>query len=204
MAGLAGFLRALVGLAFKPAVGALDLASKACEGIKNTLSVITVMERQRPPRTFRSDRVLRPFDMAEARAMSLLELCKLPAGMPTAAVHECYVDHFSIAWTTPFHTPGAPLLLLLTSARVVLGDEARRRPFWEVALERLARVELAAGHVILWTWEKLGVGVGAAQRTLAYNVIVERSIRCNDPAVLEAIFHRLNAVARQQDRASVV
>ena len=32
-------------------------------------------------------------------------------------------------------------------------------------LERIARVELKAGHVMLWTWEQVGVGIGFTQST---------------------------------------
>lgn len=37
---LAGFLRALLGVVFKPLVGLLDLVSKTCEGLKNTVSAL--------------------------------------------------------------------------------------------------------------------------------------------------------------------
>ena len=40
LGGLAGFLRALLGCVFKPAIGVLDFLSKACEGVKNTVSVL--------------------------------------------------------------------------------------------------------------------------------------------------------------------
>ena len=139
----------------------LDLASKTCEGLKNTVSVITEMQRRRPPRTFHPDRVLRPFHMSEARAQSLLGLCKGGGGGGPSNQQEFYIDHFTIPWTTRSRTMGAPLLLLVTSARVVLGDEARLRPLWEVPVERIARVERKADHVMLWTWEKLGVGIGS-------------------------------------------
>ena len=69
-------------------------------------------------------------------------------------------------------------------------------------LERIARVELKAGHVMLWTWEQVGVGIGFTQSTRFINLVVERSILCDDAQVLEAMFHRLWAVAMQHDRAS--
>jgi len=72
--------------------------------------------------------VLRPFDSNEARAQSLLVLCKLrPDPSGAANTPELYVDHFVIDWMTRYRTAGAPLLLLVTSKRVVLGDEARLR-----------------------------------------------------------------------------
>ena len=212
---LGGFLRALLGFVFKPLIGVLDFLSKACEGLKNTVSVVQEMQRRRPPRTFHVDRVLRPFSMSEARAQSILGFCKL-RGDPSSSgerhgdgplvggAQEYYVDHFVIPWTTRDRTAGSPLLLLVTSARVVLGDEARLRPLWEVPLERIARVERKAEHVMLWTWEKVGVGIGSSvQNTHAYNIVVERAIFCNNPAVLEAMFTRLWAVAMQHDRGSV-
>ena len=128
--------------------------------------MLVEMSRRRPPRAFRMDRVLRPFAMGEARAQSMLGLCKLrpgggsgsggaaaggggsggaaSVGAATAdALHappaqEFYVDHFTIEWTTRYRTAGPPLLLLITSGRVVLGDEERLRPLWEVPLERIA------------------------------------------------------------------
>lgn len=164
------------------------------------------MERRRPPRTFHVDRVLRPFHPSEARAQSLLSLCKLlrQGASSTAAAGsaspppEFYVDHFVIDWTTRHRTAGAPLLLLVTSARVVLGDQARLRPLWEVPFERVARVELKPDHVLLWTWEKVGVGLGSEQNAFAYNIIVERTILCNNAATLEAVYKRLSGVARQR------
>ena len=167
-------------------MGLLDLGSKTCEGIKNTVGVLHEMQRRRPPRAFHVDRVLRPFSMDEARAQSMLGLCKLrtaatPAphaahAPPGSPLQEFYVDHFKVAWTTRYATPGTPLVLLVTSGRVVLGVEETLRPLWEVSLERIARVELKEGHVMLWTWEQVGVGIGFAQSTQFINLVVERSI----------------------------
>ena len=140
----------------------------------------------------------------------MLGLCRLDAkqragSLSAGTSQELYVDHFSITWTTRYHTAGAPLLLLVTSRRVVLGDEARLRPMWEVPLERIARVELQTDHVMLWTWEKfLNIGVGSNQSTHAYNIVVERSIMCNNAATLEACFQRLRAVSTQYDRTSML
>ena len=211
----AGALRALLGLAVKPAVGCLDLVAKLCEGVKNTVSVLEQPQRQRPPRVFHADRVLRPFSRAEAHAQAMLAECRLltpsdgraavadgtvaTAGAASAAgaPNEYYIDHFRIAWRTRHQTAGAPRLLLVTTARVVLGDAERLRPLWEVALERIARVERRAGHVLLWTWERVGLDA----LSYAYNVIVERKIQCSDAATLEAIFSRLWAVANKLDGA---
>ena len=52
-------------------------------------------------------------------------------GDEAATKSEYYVEHFSISWTTRHHGAGPPKLLLITSHRVVLGDEARLRPEWE-------------------------------------------------------------------------
>ena len=94
---------------------------------------------------------------------------------------------------------GGTALLLVTSARVVLGDQARLRPLWEVPLERIARVEKRSGYVILWTWERVGLGTPS---TLV-NVVLERKIFCSDSVVLEAMFNRLWMVAMQLvDRGS--
>eukprot|EP00965_Chrysotila_dentata_P187071 6171904-Pleurochrysis_carterae.AAC.2 len=116
-----------------------------------------------------------------------------------SAEYEYYVDHFSITWTTRNSSAGAPKLLLVTSQRVVLGDEGRLRPEWEVPVERIARVELKPGHLMLWTWEQLGIGTP----TFSYNVVVERLVCCNNPTVLEALFSRLWSVAAQRDRAAL-
>jgi len=67
---------------------------------------------------------------------------------------------------------------------------------WEVPFERVARVELKPDHVLLWTWEKLGVGLGSEQNSHAYNIIVERSILCDNTAILKAIYQRLSGIAR--------
>ena len=83
--------------------------------------------------------MLRPYSMAEARAQSLLIHCKMETG-GEAIRNEYYVEHFSVSWTTRHHGAGPPKLLLITSHRVVLGDEARLRPEWEVRVERIARV----------------------------------------------------------------
>lgn len=197
---LAGALRALMGLLVKPVVGSLDLASKLCEGIKNTVTVLEQAQRQRPPRIFHADRVLRTYSLAEAHAQAMLSECRAPTLDPmllgAPAPNEYYLDHFRISWVTRDKRAGPPRLLLVTTARVVLGDAERLRPLWEVPLERIARVEQRSGHVLLWTWEKVGVGT----LTKAFNVVVERAIHCSDAAVLEAMFSRLWAVASQLDR----
>ena len=68
-----------------------------------------------------------------------------------------------------------------------------------VRVERIARVELKADHVMLWTWEKIGPGTPTA----SYNMIFERLIHCNNAATLEAMFLRLWHVAEQRDRATI-
>lgn len=198
---LAGVLRALLGLAVKPAVGVLDLVAKVFEGIKNTVSVLTVMQRLRPPRVFREDRVLRPFSLSEAQAQAMLGQCRQLQDEGASAAryrHEFYIAHYSVPWMTRQKAPGPPRLLLITSARVVLGDEARLRPLWEVPLERIMRVELKPDHVILWTWEQFGI---LPTSTYTYNIVVERRIFCSSGLVLEAMASKLRALATQQDRA---
>jgi len=151
---LTGFGRACVGLCFKPAVGLLDLAAKVFEGVKNTISAFQEKQRVRPPLVFHINRVLRPYAVHEARAQSMLINCEFDATHANLE-QEFYVAHFSISWTTRQGYAGPPKLLLVTSQRVVLGDEARLRPEWEVRVERIARVELKPDHLMLWTWEKV-------------------------------------------------
>ena len=164
------------------------------------VTVLEQAQRQRPPRIFHADRVLRTYSLAEAQAQAMLSECRaLPQDEMHLGVHEqseYYLDHFRISWTTREKRAGTPRLLLITTARVVLGDAERLRPLWEVPLERIARVEQRSGHVLLWTWEKVGIGT----LTKAFNVIVERTIHCSDAAVLEAIFLRLRSIAMQLDR----
>ena len=195
---LIGFGRACVGLCFKPAVGLLDLAAKVFERVKNTISAFQEKQRVRPPLVFHINRVLRPYAEHEARAQSMLINCEFDATHANLE-QEFYVAHFSNSWTTRQGYAGPPKLLLVTSQRVVLGDEARLRPEWEVRVERIARVELKADHVMLWTWEKIGPGTPTA----SYNMIFERLIHCNNAATLEAMFLRLWHVAEQRDRATI-
>ena len=141
--------------------------------------------------------------MAEAKAQSMLVHCRTimgrSVGGEVASEQEYYVDHFSVTWTRRDRTAGAPKLLLITSQRVVFGDELRLRPIWETRIERIARVELKTGYVMLWTWEKVGPGTP----TYSYNMVVERILYCNDPNVLLQLFARLWSVANQQDPARI-
>ena len=174
------------------------------EGVKNTVRVLPVtQQRVRPPRIFHADRVLRPFSEGEARAQSMLVHCRTIMGRSVGgdveSEQEYYVDHFSVTWTRRDRAAGAPKLLLITSQRVVFGDELRLRPIWETRIERIARVELKPGYVMLWTWEKVGPGTP----TYSYNMVVERILYCNDPNVLLQLFARLWSVANQQDPARI-
>ncbi len=155
----------------------------------------------RPPRVFHVDRVLRPFSLQEAKAQSMLAQCVMNTDASYGGEQEYYVDHFTLrgSGTSLRRVATRPRLLLVTSQRVVLGDAARLRPLWEVRVERIARVELKADHVMLWTWEKIGPGTPTA----SYNMIFERLIHCNNAATLEAMFLRLWHVAEQRDRATI-
>ena len=179
-----------------------SVPTQVLEGVKNTVRVLPVsQERVRPPRIFHVDRVLRPFLMSEATAQSMLVHCRpmtsRRVGGETMPEQEYYVAHFSVAWSRRNRAAGSPKLLLITSQRVVFGDELRLRPIWETRVERIARVELKVGYVMVWLWEKVGPGTP----TYSYNIVVERIIFCNDPVVLEAMFERLWSVAMQRDRA---
>jgi len=196
---LIGLARAPVGLVTKPIVGTLDLISKILEGVKNTVRVFPVtQQRVRPPRIFHADRLLREFSLAEAKAQSMLQHCRTITERSLSgeqdAEQEYYVDHFSVTWTRRSGTEGSPKLLLITSQRVVFGDELRLRPIWETRIERIARVELKPGYVMLWTWEKFG----PSTPTYSYNIVVERILYCNDPNVLMQLFARLWSVANQR------
>ena len=51
---------------------------------------------------------------------------------------------------------------------------------------------------MLWTWEQ----VGPVTSSFSYNIVVERLVHCNNPALLQALFLRLWSVAAQRDRAT--
>ena len=87
----------------------------------------------------------------------------------------------------------------LETSHVLQTPNTCLRPLWEVRVERIARVELKADHVMLWTWEKIGPGTPTA----SYNMIFERLIHCNNAATLEAEVFRLWHVAEQRDRATI-
>eukprot|EP00966_Prymnesium_polylepis_P318867 7364460-Prymnesium_polylepis.1 len=87
--------------------------------------------------------------MAEAKAQSMLVHCRTIMGRSiggdVGVEQEFYVDHFSVTWTRRNGTAGSPKLLLITSQRVVFGDELRLRPIWETRIERIVRVEQKPG-----------------------------------------------------------
>jgi hypothetical protein len=71
-----GFAKGILGIAFKPAIGVLDLASRATEGIRNTAfsdtfydaSSENMLGRFRVPRTFGANGEIIPFNAAAAAA----------------------------------------------------------------------------------------------------------------------------------------
>ena len=75
-----GFAKGILGIAFKPAIGVLDLASRATEGIRNSAFNETVYDasshtlgRYRAPRTFGGSGEIIPFDKFAAAAQYLAD-----------------------------------------------------------------------------------------------------------------------------------
>ena len=61
-----GIIRGILGAAVKPAVGVIDLASRAAEGLRNAAAAAIDPRRVRPPRHFDSfDKALRPYSYRE-------------------------------------------------------------------------------------------------------------------------------------------
>ncbi|EFA79339.1 vacuolar protein sorting-associated protein 13 family protein [Heterostelium album PN500] len=75
--GIAGFAKGLVqgvvGVAVKPTTAFIDLTTKATEGIRNTTNLQDFRDRQRPPRCFGADNVLRQYDAIESEGWFLMK-----------------------------------------------------------------------------------------------------------------------------------
>jgi hypothetical protein len=134
-----------------------------------------------------------------------------------------YISRIHMRYEDDFTSPGRPFAVG-TSLRVVLGDERRLRPLWEVSYPRNHRVTTAGVPLERWDLYHLATfliwqvplerlarvelkkdhvmlwtweKVGFAMPSYSYNVVVERIVHCTNALVLEAMFNRLHSVARQ-------
>ncbi|KAI9208533.1 vacuolar protein sorting-associated protein [Polychytrium aggregatum] len=158
--GVGGFFMGLgvglVGVVTKPVVGAFDLLSDVSQGIKNTATSETELERQRLPRLIGKDRILKPYDPRESIGLSWIK--ELENGR---YFKEEYIAHIELRTED--------LVSIVTDARVLMVRIKRLKVEWEIPFEDLQLVRVEGNSVSL---------IKAARQGQASSRIVP----CSDPA----------------------
>jgi vacuolar protein sorting-associated protein 13A/C len=119
-----GFGKGVLGLATKPAVGVLDMASNVSEGIRNTTTVFDGQEldRSRFPRFIPNDGIVRPYNPREALGQYWLK--QVDNGK---YFDEQYIGHLEL--------PKEDMVVMVTFARVLLIRSRRLASEWDIPLK---------------------------------------------------------------------
>ncbi|OAA63095.1 vacuolar protein sorting-associated protein vps13 [Cordyceps fumosorosea ARSEF 2679] len=131
--GAVGFLKGVgkgvLGLATKPAVGVLDMASNLSEGIRNTTTVFdgTELDRTRFPRFISNDGIVRPFNAREAMGQYWLK--QVDNGK---YFDEQYIGHLEL--------PREDMVVMVTYARILLIRSKRLTREWDCPLNDIQTI----------------------------------------------------------------
>ncbi|PNY25073.1 Vacuolar protein sorting-associated protein 13 [Tolypocladium capitatum] len=131
--GALGFLKGVgkgvLGLATKPAVGVLDMASNVSEGIRNTTTVFdgSELDRTRFPRFIANDGIVRPYNPREALGQYWLK--QVDNGR---YFDEQYIGHLEL--------PKEDMVVMVTFARILLIRSRRLTSEWDVPLKDLQTI----------------------------------------------------------------
>jgi vacuolar protein sorting-associated protein 13A/C len=119
-----GVGKGVLGLATKPAVGVLDMASNVSEGIRNTTTVFdgSELERTRYPRFIPNDGIVRPYNAREALGQYWLK--QVDNGK---YFDEQYIGHLEL--------PKEDMVVMVTFARILLIRSKRLASEWDVPLK---------------------------------------------------------------------
>ncbi|KND86587.1 Vacuolar protein sorting-associated protein 13 [Tolypocladium ophioglossoides CBS 100239] len=124
-----GVGKGVLGLATKPAVGVLDMASNVSEGIRNTTTVFdgSELERTRFPRFISNDGIVRPYNPREALGQYWLK--QVDNGR---YFDEQYIGHLEL--------PKEDMVVMVTFARILLIRSRRLTSEWDVPLKDLQTI----------------------------------------------------------------
>jgi len=120
---LKGVGKGVIGLATKPAIGVLDLASNVSEGIRNTTTVFdgSELDRVRLTRYIPTDGVIRPYSQREALGQFWLK--QVDNGK---YFDEQYIAHLEL--------PREDMVVMVTYSRILLIRSRRLSSEWDVPL----------------------------------------------------------------------
>lgn len=124
-----GVGKGMIGLATKPAVGVLDMASNVSEGIRNTTTVFDGQEldRSRFPRFIPQDGIVRPYNQREAVGQYWLK--QVDNGK---YFDEQYIGHLEL--------PREDMVVMVTFARILLIRSRRLTSEWDVPLKDIQTI----------------------------------------------------------------
>lgn len=131
--GALGFFKGLgkgvVGLATKPAIGVLDMASNVSEGIRNTTTVFdgSELDRVRHARFVPADGIVRPYNGREALGQFWLK--QVDNGK---YFNESYIAHLEL--------PREDMVVMITYARILLIRSRRLTSEWDVPLKDIQTI----------------------------------------------------------------
>lgn len=131
--GALGFLKGVgkgvVGLATKPAIGVLDLASNLSEGIRNTTTVFdgSELDRVRLARFVPADGIVRPYSARDALGQSWLK--QVDNGR---YFDERYIAHLEL--------PGEDAVVMVTYSRILMIRSRRLTTEWDVPLKDIQTI----------------------------------------------------------------
>ncbi|KAH7368024.1 vacuolar protein sorting-associated protein [Plectosphaerella cucumerina] len=119
-----GIGKGVVGLATKPAIGVLDMASNVSEGIRNTTTVFdgSELERVRYARFVPADGVVRPYNARESMGQYWLK--QVDNGK---YFNEHYIAHLEL--------PREDMVVMVTYTRILLIRSRRLTSEWDVPLK---------------------------------------------------------------------
>ena len=119
-----GVGKGVLGLATKPAVGVLDMASNFSEGIRNTTTVFdgSELDRTRFPRFIPNDGIVRPYNPREALGQYWLK--QVDNGR---YFDEQYIGHLEL--------PKEDMVVMVTFARILLIRSKKLASEWDVPLK---------------------------------------------------------------------
>jgi len=143
--GAAGFFRGIgkgvIGFATKPVVGVFDLASNVTEGIRNTTTVFdqSSIDKVRLPRLIPYDKVLRIYN--EREALGQFWLKNLENGR--------FFDDYYIAHLALSGEKEEDLMVILTTAAIILAKVTKLKVMWHVPLRDLQTISLEPNGISL-------------------------------------------------------
>jgi vacuolar protein sorting-associated protein 13A/C len=153
--GVAGFMKGIgigmVGVAVKPTVGMLDMATQTAKGIINTATYFEAKTRRaRPPRHFGQDGVLRDYDEQSAAGQTIL--CTIAKGKFRGDVYAFHAD-----LPAPSQSSGKTVLVSHTNV-FLLHSEAHDRFAIDflLSVKDIAKVEKLDGELRMHTRQPSG------------------------------------------------